>query len=313
MFTSWDLALVVAVSAMGTAVAYVRNPEHKAFVLMLPVPFTLATLALGRPLDATHVLAMGLLFGFTVGVWALHTRLRWPILVSIPVCALAYCAVGAVLNRWLPSHGMAFWCAVPVVFTGALLLVRSLPYRVEPHHRTHLPVWIKLPAIALVVTGLIAIKQYLGGFMTMFPMVGVIAAHEARHSLWTMVRRIPWVILIMAPMMALIRLTQDRIGLPGALGLAWLLLFALLWLLRSHYHGGSSEVCATEDDPLSEKRNGEETESHPQRCPAGARCSRPRPQAVEEARIHRSWTGRFIRMHGWLPKTRRPKHDPPDL
>lgn len=235
MFTIWDITLIAGVSLMGTAVAYLRHPEHKAFVLMLPVPFTLATLSLGRPLDATNVLAMGLLFGFTLAVWALHTRMCWPILVSIAVSALAYCAAGFVLNRFLPPHAPAFWCSVLTVATGACLLARTLPYREEPRHRTPLPVWVKLPAIALVIVGLVAVKHQLGGFMTMFPMVGVIAAYEARYSLWTMVRRIPWIIVIMTPMMVLIRLTQARIGLPGALALAWLLLPALLWMLRHRY------------------------------------------------------------------------------
>ena len=52
MFTFWDIALIVVVSVMGTAIAYVRDPEHKAFVLMLPIPFTLATAAI--PLDRGH-------------------------------------------------------------------------------------------------------------------------------------------------------------------------------------------------------------------------------------------------------------------
>lgn len=251
MFTVLDIALIVAVSAMGAAIAYVRNPEHKAFVMMLPVPFTLATLTLGRPIDATNVLAMGLLFGFTIGVWALHTRMRWPILATIPVCALAYSAGGILLNRLLPTHELAFWTAALSVAGGAILLVRTLPYRTEPHHRTPLPVWVKLPTIALVVAGLVVVKHHLGGFMTMFPMVGVIAAYEARYSLWTMVRRVPWIIVIMTPMMAVIRMTQAHIGLPGSMALGWLLLPVLLWMLRHRYSAMTSGQASIDPtDPL---------------------------------------------------------------
>lgn len=230
-----DIALIAVVSIMGTAVAYVRHPEHKAFVLMLPVPFTLATLALGRPVDATNVLGMGLLFGFTLGVWALHARWRWPILAAIAVCAAGYCVVGAGIARWRPTSDAAFWISAGVMFLGSLALIRALPYRKEPSHRTPLPVWLKMPAIALVIAGIVAIKQHLGGFMTMFPMVGVVAAYEARNSLWTIVRRMPWIILIMSPMVALIRLTQGQFGLPLALALAWLVLPVLLWVLRNRY------------------------------------------------------------------------------
>jgi len=234
----WDIALIAGVSLMGTVVAYVRSPERKALVLMLPVPFTLATLSLGRPLDATNVLGMGLLIGFAVGVWALHARCRWPILPSIVVCALGYCAVGAGIAQLQPTGDLAFWGAALLLLAVSLVLTRALPYREEPDHRTALPVWIKLPAIALVIAGVVAIKQYLGGFMTMFPMVSVITTYEARHSLWTIVRRIPWIALIMLPVMTFIRLTQARLGVPMALALAWPLILTLLWTLRHRYTGG---------------------------------------------------------------------------
>jgi len=237
----WDIALILVVSVMGTAVAYLRHPEHKAFVLMLPVPFTLASLALGRPVDATNVLGMGVLFGFSVGVWTLHTRCRWPILPAIAVCAGGYCAAGAGIARLRPEGDAAFWAAAALLFLAAAGLIRALPYREEPHHRTPLPVWIKLPAIALVISGLVLIKQHLGGFTTMFPMVGTVAAYEARNSLWTIVRRLPWVIVLMVPMMAVIRLAQPHIGLPAALAAAWPLFLLLLWLFRNRYGRGNGE------------------------------------------------------------------------
>ncbi|MFM8633578.1 MAG: hypothetical protein ACKOEX_02010 [Planctomycetia bacterium] len=46
-WTPADAALLVAVTAMGVAVASLRNPEHKATVLMLPVPFSLAMFSVG--------------------------------------------------------------------------------------------------------------------------------------------------------------------------------------------------------------------------------------------------------------------------
>lgn len=242
MFTAYDIVLIIVVSVMGTAVAYVRHPEHKAFVLMLPLPFTLATLSLGRPVDATNVLGLGMLFCFSFGVWALHRRARWPILAAITFCAVSYCAIGALIARLRPTGDAAFWGATAVMLAAALTLTRALPYRAEPHHRTPLPLWIKLPAIALVITCLIAIKRHLGGFMTLFPMVGVVAAYEARHSLWTIVRRIPWIILTLTPMIVVIRLTQARVGLPAALAIAWPVFLTGLWLFRKHYQSTQGET-----------------------------------------------------------------------
>lgn len=264
--TGWDLALIVVVSTMGTAVAYVRHPEHKAFVLMVPVPFTLAVLSLGRPVDATNVLGMAGLFGFSFSVWALRVRLRWPILPAIAVSAVGYCAIGAGIARLRPTGDVAFWVSVAVMLPASLALIRVLPYRQEPHHRTALPVWVKLPAIMLVIAGLIAIKEHLGGFMTSFPMVGVVAAYEARNSPWAIVRRIPWIILIRIPIIAIIRLTQGWIGLPWALALAWLFLLLLLWLLRDGYSGQAERQAR----PAASMKKGQISEDRsccsPRRC-----------------------------------------------
>ena len=243
----WDLALIVLVSIMGTAVAYINNPEHKAFMLMLPVPFTLATLSLTRPVDATNVLGLGVLFVFAFGVWELHARRRCPIFVAIAVCVVAYCVIGAGLVHLTPVSDAAFWITAPVMWIVSILLIRALPYRKEPSHRTPLPVWIKLPAVAVVIAGIVAIKQHLGGFMTTFPMIGVVAAYEARNSLWTIVRRIPWVMFLMTPMIAFIRLTQPRIGLPAALVLAWIMLLALLLVFRKRYM--AEDVACKQENP----------------------------------------------------------------
>jgi hypothetical protein len=91
--------------------------------------------------------------------------------------------------------------------------------------------WIKFPIIALVVVGIVQIKRQLGGFTTMFPMVGVVAAYEARHSLWTNVRGISWVLVLMPPMMASIRLWQPHVGMPMALALSWPVLLLELGLM----------------------------------------------------------------------------------
>jgi hypothetical protein len=233
--SGWDLALIAVVSIMGTCVAYLRNPQHKAFVLMLPVPFSLATLSLGRPVDATNVVGIATLFGFSAGVWFLHARRRWAIVPAIIICGVGYCLAGSALARLLPSGDAAFWVSVGVVFVVSVALIHRLPHRDEPHHRTPLPVWIKLPAIALIILGIVMIKQQLGGFMTAFPMVGTVAAYEARHSLWTILRRIPWVMLLILPMHGVMRLTQGHIGLGGALLVAWPVFLFFLWLLRRKY------------------------------------------------------------------------------
>ena len=240
-----DITLIAAVSLMGTAVAYLRNPRHKAMILMFPIPFTFAALAVGQPVDATNVIGVGVTVLFSTGIWLLHGRLRWPIIPVIALCGVGYCVIGAALAKILPTGDTAFWLSVVSVGTGALLLIRLLPHRDEPHYRTSLPVYIKLPAIALMIIGIVTIKQQLGGFMTVFPMLGTITAYEARHSLWTILRRIPWVILMFLPMIVVMRLTQDALGLGGALLCAWPVYLICLWLARklmSHRFSRSQSV-----------------------------------------------------------------------
>lgn len=242
---AWDLALIIVVSLMGTFVAYIRCPERKAFILMLPIPFSLAFLALDRPLDATNVLAMLLMFGFSYGNWFLHTVLRLPIAPTILLSACLYCAGGMMITATDPISPMLFWSSVVVAMMVALALIKKLPYRQEPHHRTPLPIWVKLPIIALVITLIVLLKQQLGGFMTMFPMVGVVAAYEARKSLWTIVRRIPWVIALMTPAMVAIRIMQPHVTPLMALATGWAVYVPLLWLFYSRYHRISVETPST--------------------------------------------------------------------
>jgi hypothetical protein len=227
----WDAVLLVVVSVMGTVIAYVHDPKKKALILALPIPFTVATLAVGRGVDSTNVSGLVLLLAFTHGVRFLHVKLRVPIVASIVISAVGYCVVGAGLARVLPVSDAAFWWAAAVTVVVAVLFHIILPACTEPGYRSPLPVWVKFPMIVGVVLFLIAIKRLMHGFVTVFPMVGVIAAYEARYSLWTNARIIPISMLTLVPLMIVCRLTQSRIGLGPALALGWIVFLITLFLL----------------------------------------------------------------------------------
>lgn len=237
--SGWDVALVVAVTTMVAVMATLRAPRRKALVLAFPVPFTIASLAVGRPLDATHVAALSLLFLYTLGVWALHRRAGVPLLAAIALSAVGFVAVAAALNAVLPRGDAAFWWAVAATAAlGAGLLV-ALPVQEERGARRELPLALKLPAVLAVVVALVAVKELIGGFMTLFPMVGVLASYENRLGLWSNVRQIPVVMLTMLPLMATAQLAQDQLGLGASLALGWLP-FALVLtpFLRRGWRGG---------------------------------------------------------------------------
>ena len=90
-----------------------------------------------------------------------------------------------------------------------------------------MPVWQKLPIIVGVILCLVVLKNELQGFMTVFPIVGVIAAYESRHSLWTIVRQIPVFMLTAVPMMCAIHLAQPMIGLGLSMIAGWVVFLAV--------------------------------------------------------------------------------------
>ena len=249
----WDPVLIVAVSTLATVVAYLHHPRWKALILNLPIPFTVMTLALGRSVDATNALGLIVLLLFTHGVRLLRYRLGLPIVPSIAISALGYVAVGGGLAQIVPSSAIAFWIAAGATFAFALGLHVVMPHPREPGHRTPLPVWIKLPIVVAVVMLLVMIKGLLGGFATVCPMVGLVAAYEARHSLWTVCRQMPVVAFTVIPLMAVCRVAQGEIGLSGGLAVGWIVFLAIfipvtihMWRQAERQHATAPERSAAD-------------------------------------------------------------------
>ena len=226
-FGFWDVALVAAVSLQATSMAYLHHPKWKAVALTLPIPFTVATLALGERVDATN--AVGLIFFllFAHGVRVLHYSARLPIVAAIVISAVGYCVAGTGLAQVLPKGALAFWSGIAAALCVALVFFFATRRRSEPGHRSALPVWIKLPAVAAVIVFLVLTKQFLRGFMTMFPMMGVIVAYEARHSLWTICGQIPVMVAAFVPMMILLRVTHGLLSMGVGLALGWVAFLAV--------------------------------------------------------------------------------------
>jgi len=224
----WDILLVVVVSLQATALAYLYDARWKAFILSLPIPFTVASLSVGQPVDSTNVLGLTLLFLFTQGVRVLYARCNVPIVAAIVSSALGYCLIASLLAMLVPRHGAFFWGACAATVALSVYLLKVLPHRDEPGFRTPLPLYIKLPAITVVIVSIVLMKQWLQGFMTVFPMVGLIGAYEARHSLWTMGRQMPVVMLTMTPVIITCAVAQPHIGIGWGLALSWVVLLAIL-------------------------------------------------------------------------------------
>jgi len=225
---TWDIVLLAVVSSQATLLAYLPHPKWKALIMTLPIPFTLASLAVGAPVNTTHVIALILLLAYTHGVRLLHNRTGLPIIPAIGISAVGYCLAGALVRPFLPLGAAAFWLACVLALAVAVAAHALYRRHEEPGHRSHLPFWIKFPLVAGVILALILMKSTLQGFMTMFPMVGVVASYEARYSLGSVCVALPDFMFAMVPMMAVIRLTQPQIGLGAALGVGWVVFIPML-------------------------------------------------------------------------------------
>jgi len=272
----WDVGLLLVVTGQSTVMAYVHSPRVKALVYTLPLPFTLASLALAKPVDATHVLGICCVPLYANCVRWLHYNARLPIAVAIAGGALANAIVAVSLADVIPRTPGAFWLSMAVLLAGGLVLLLRMPSVDEPGHRSLLPVPAKVLIIGAVVTALVLAKQHLGGFMTGFPMVGVVGAYEARRSLRTLCGAVPILLLSFVPLLGVAYLLGPRMGLPASLALGWLGYLLVTWLLARRqgiYSGTNGERRTTEGDDQTDEPQAEAGA-------AASDCSLPSPAGI---------------------------------
>lgn len=234
----WDWVMLVGVSSLATILAYVKSPATKAAIAMFPIPFTLASLALGKPVTVSNVVAVPILVLYYVIARWLHVRARWPIVASIITAIMTYAVIATLLIGLLPPYEWFFWVALVVVWCSGLLAHLKLPRTVETEHKSTLAVPLKFLAVSGVVTLVMVIKQVIQGFASVFPMLGTVAVYEARHSLSTLTRYSAVLMFTMPPMLAACHvsytfcgLPQNRVGLGCSLAVGWVAHAAAMWVV----------------------------------------------------------------------------------
>lgn len=225
-----DAALIVCVAAISVSLAYVHSPVAKSIIYMVPVPFSLALFTTGCGVDVTHVVGLGCAWAFSWIVLLVHRRLGVNIILAELLAIVIHVNVGLATVRLVPSSGPAGAWAYRAACAGLLavgLLALRLPHRAEPGHRSPMPPAVKIPLVLLLVTGLILARRPLHGFMPTFPMVTTFAVYEARHSLYTLARRMAICVVGFIPMIVVIRFLLPAEG-PVAPG-EYLLALAFGW------------------------------------------------------------------------------------
>ena len=214
------------------AVAYLSSPRWKGLALTLPLPFTTIVLSLGKPVDASNVLSLLTLFVYVSCVWLLHEKVKVHIVISVVLPVLVYMFLGGMLVGMVPSTDVAFCMAVVGIFGLGFVLLRILPKPSKPPFRTPLPLWQKLPMVFGVVCVLVMIKNHLGGFASLFPLLSTVGAYEVRHDLWILVRTVPVLMCSLTMLMVMTFLGQRVWGVPVGLAMGWVVFLPIIFWIQ---------------------------------------------------------------------------------
>lgn len=199
-FEFYDWLLVFMVTALGVFSAYTRDPQLKAVAATIPIPCGFAYIAVGLPMGTANAISgfMCLLYVHIVRI--LHYKVKIPIIPSIAAGLAFFVALGTFLMPRIPDGEPYFIGACIFDFAVGVILFQTQKYKSGVRYKTPLPVYIKAPAIAGVVSGLMVIKRLMGGFCTSFPMMNSIVSYESRYSLGDQCRQLP-LFLIAGPFM----------------------------------------------------------------------------------------------------------------
>lgn len=233
-FGFWDVMLVLVVTFQATCVAYLSSPRWKGLALSLPLPFTTIVLSLGHPLGASNVLSLMTLFVYVNCVRLLYEKFHLPIAVAIALSVMVYAVLGGYLVDVVPATEMSFWMAIGGVFVLGVFLLWVLPKPSKPPYRTPLPLWQKVPTVLVVVGFLVTIKNHLGGFASLFPLLGTVGAYEVRHDLWILVRTVPVLMCSLTVFIVVAYLTQQVWGLGVGVMMGWVVFMPIVLWLQSH-------------------------------------------------------------------------------
>ena len=188
------------VTALGTASAYMKDPQLKAVSATIPIPCGFAYIAVGLPMGAANAISGFMCMLYVHIVRFLHYKVRIPIIPSIILGIAFFVTTGTLLMPRIPDSESFFVLACIFDLAVGIIMFQKQKYRTGKSYKTPLPVYIKAPAIAGVVSGLMVIKKLMGGFCTSFPMMNSIVSYESRFSLDDQCRQLP-LFLIAGPVM----------------------------------------------------------------------------------------------------------------
>lgn len=199
-FSLYDWLLIFMVTALGTLSAYLKDPQLKAVTATIPIPCGFAYIAVGLPMGTENAVSGFMCMLYVHIVRILHYKVKVSIVPSIIAGLAFFVALGTFLHSRIPQGEAYFIGACVFDFIIGVIFFQKQKYKSGVRYKTPLPIYIKAPAIAGVVSGLMLIKRLMGGFCTSFPMMNSIVSYESRFSLGDQCRQLP-LFLIAGPFM----------------------------------------------------------------------------------------------------------------
>ena len=199
-FGFYDWLLVFMVTALGTLSAYLKDPQLKAVTATIPIPCGFAYIAVGLPMNTENAVSGFMCMLYVHIVRILHYKAKVPIVPAIIAGLAFFVCLGTFLHSRIPEGEAYFIGACLFDLIIGIIFFQKQKYKSGVRYKTPLPVYIKAPAIAGVVSGLMLIKRLMGGFCTSFPMMNSIVSYESRFSLGDQCRQLP-LFLIAGPFM----------------------------------------------------------------------------------------------------------------
>ena len=199
-FSGYDWLLIFMVTALGTLSAYLKDPQLKAVTATIPIPCGFAYIAVGLPMGTENAVSGFMCMLYVHIVRILHYKVKVPIVPSIIAGLAFFVALGTFLHSRIPQGEAYFIGACVFDFIIGVIFFQKQKYKSGVRYKTPLPIYIKAPAIAGVVSGLMLIKRLMGGFRTSFPLMTSIVSYESRFSLGDQCRQLP-LFLIAGPFM----------------------------------------------------------------------------------------------------------------
>ena len=253
-FSAYDWLLVFMFTALGTLSAYLKDPQLKAVTATIPIPCGFAYIAVGLPMGTENAVSGFMCMLYVHIVRILHYKVKVPIVPSIIAGLAFFVALGTFLHARIPEGEAYFIGACVFDFVIGVIFFQKQKYKAGVRYKTPLPVYIKAPAIAGVVSGLMFIKRLMGGFCTSFPMMNSIVSYESRYSLGDQCRQLPLFLIAGPFMFATMRYIEIGFGLNH-----WIVLligyivFALIYWPLNKELKRRNEINYNSDKPAEAK------------------------------------------------------------